>query len=67
MHSNGIEIKLEIPLPLDAVDCTSNAQFLRIPVEWALNADLGSGSLGEEMAKLLGVKCVVTEVYVFVS
>jgi hypothetical protein len=67
VHGNGIKVELEIPLSLDTVDCTGNAQVLGIPVEWAFDADLRSGSLREEMAKLLGVECAVTEVWVFVS
>jgi hypothetical protein len=67
MHGNGVNIELEIPLPLDSIDCASNAQVLGIPVEWAFDTDLGSCSWGEEMAKLLDVECVVTEVWVFIS
>jgi hypothetical protein len=67
VHGNGIKVELEIPLSLDTVNCAGNAQVLGIPVEWAFDADLRSGSLREEMAKLLGVECAVTEVWVFVS
>lgn len=67
MHGNGIKVELEIPLPLDSIDCAGNAQVLGIPVERAFDADLGSCSLREEMAELLSVKCVVTEVWSFVS
>jgi hypothetical protein len=63
MHGDGIKIELEIPLSLNSVDCASNAQVLRIPVEGAFDADLGSCFLRKEMAELLGVECVVSEVW----
>ena len=67
MHGNGIDIELEVPLSFHSINRTRNAQVLGIPVEWALDADLGSSSLREEMPELLDVERIVTEVYVSVS
>jgi hypothetical protein len=67
MHGNGVKIKLEIPLPLHSINRAGYTQVLGIPVEGAFDADLGSCSWGKEMAKLLDVECVVTEVWVFIS